>query len=290
MKRTFDIITDSGCDMTQAFLKEQGVVCVKLGFTMQNVNYEGENGEKIDEKQFYQKLRGGAMPTTYQVTGETAKTYMEKSLKKGRDVLVIAFSSALSGTASSFLVAQRELCTKYSKNSVYVVDSLCASMGQGLLLWYVLQKAETGATVKETADFAERIKGEILHHFTVDNLFHLKRGGRVSSATAFVGSILKIKPVLHVNEQGKLVSVGKAMGRKKALHALVERFFTYRDEAETQVFISHGDCLNDAEYVRDLLLARAPKLQITIGYIGAVIGSHAGAGTVALFHKGTKRQ
>ena len=290
MKRTFDIITDSGCDMPRSFFKEHGVVCVKLGFTMNNVHYEGESGESIDEQEFYQKLRAGAMPTTYQITGETAKSYMEKSLKKGKDVLVIAFSSALSGTASSFTVAARELAKKYPERTIRVVDSLCASMGQGLLLWYVLQKAETGASIKETTAFAESIKCKILHHFTVDNLFHLKRGGRVSSATALVGSILKIKPVLHVDENGKLVSVGKTMGRKKALHALVERFFKYRDTAETQVFISHGDCRSDAEYVRDLLLERAPELQITIGYIGAVIGSHSGAGTVALFHKGKKRE
>ena len=206
MERTFDIITDSGCDMPQAFFKEYGVTCVKLGFTMNNVNYEGENGEKIDEKTFYQKLRAGAMPTTYQVTGETAKTYIEKSLKKGRDVLVIAFSSALSGTANSFFVAQRELGKKYPKNTVCVVDSVCASMGQGLLLWYVLQKAETGATVQQTATYAEQCKGKILHHFTVDNLFHLKRGGRVSTATAFVGSILKIKPVSYIN-----ASIGRTM-------------------------------------------------------------------------------
>ena len=290
MKRTFDIITDSGCDMPRSFFKEHGVVCVKLGFTMNNVHYEGESGENIDEREFYQKLRAGAMPMTYQVTGETAKLYIEKSLKKGKDVLVIAFSSALSGTASSFIVAARELAKKYPERTIRVVDSLCASMGQGLLLWYVVQKAETGASIKETTAFAESIKGKILHHFTVDNLFHLKRGGRVSSATALVGSILKIKPVLHVDENGKLVSIGKTMGRKKALNALVERFFGCRDTAETQVFISHGDCLGDAEYVRDMLLQRAPELHVTIGYIGAVIGSHAGAGTVALFHKGKKRE
>ena len=242
MKRTFDIITDSGCDMPQSFFKEHGVVCVKLGFTMNNVHYEGESGENIDEREFYQKLRAGAMPTTYQVTGETAKLYIEKSLKKGKDVLVIAFSSALSGTASSFIVAARELAKKYPERTIRVVDSLCASMGQGLLLWYVVQKAETGASIKETTAFAESIKGKILHHFTVDNLFHLKRGGRVSSATALMGSILKIKPVLHVDENGKLVSIGKTMGRKKALNALVERFFSthsfaYRHEFSVLVHV-----------------------------------------------------
>lgn len=290
MERTFTIITDSACDMPAEFFRKNKILCVKLGFTMQNVNYEGESGEHITEKDFYAKLRAGAMPTTYQVTGETAKTYMEKPLKQGKDVLVIAFSSALSGTADSFFVAKRELAQKYPNRTIHVIDSLCASMGQGLLLYYVLQQADTGAGIDETARFAERLKHKICHYFTVDNLFHLKRGGRVSTATALVGSILKIKPVLRVSAEGKLVTCGKAMGRKKALNALVERFAQNRTASPNQpVFISHGDCLEDAEYVKNGVLKIAPETPVTIGCIGAVIGSHAGAGTVALFHKGKEK-
>ena len=151
MQRKFDIITDSGCDMPADYLQEKGVVCVKLGFTMNNVNYEGDCGEKISEKEFYQKLRDGAMPTTYQVTGETAKGYMETSLQNGRDVLVLAFSSGLSGTAGSFVVAARDLKETYPERKIFVVDTLCASMGQGLLLDYVVKKAESGASIEETA-------------------------------------------------------------------------------------------------------------------------------------------
>lgn len=290
MEREFAIITDSGCDMPVEFFRENKIICVKLGFTMQNVNYEGESGEAITEKDFYAKLRAGAMPTTYQVTGETAKTYMEKPLKQGKDVLVIAFSSALSGTADSFFVAQRQLAKKYPSRKIHVVDSLCASMGQGLLLYYVLQQANAGVGIDETAKFAEELKGKICHYFTVDNLFHLKRGGRVTTATALVGSILKIKPVLRVNESGKLVTCGKAMGRKKALNALVEKFAQNRILTKNDpIFISHGDCLEDAEYVKNGVLKIAPKTPVTIGYIGAVIGSHAGAGTVALFYKGKEK-
>lgn len=290
MQRKFDILTDSGCDMPQNYLLKNEVGCVKLGFTMNNINYEGDCGEHISEKDFYQKLRGGAMPTTYQVTGETARTYMEESLKNGRDLLVIAFSSGLSGTAGSFLVAQRELAKKYPKRKICVIDSLCASMGEGLLLDYAIQKAEGGASLEETARYVEELKLHICHHFTVDNLYHLKRGGRVSATTALVGSILKIKPIMHVNDEGKLVAIGKAMGRKKALKTLVENVFDSADMgASDPIFISHGDCIDDVEYVKELLKERFPKTKITVNFVGAVIGTHSGAGTLAIFHKGKKR-
>ncbi|MBQ9728510.1 MAG: DegV family protein [Clostridia bacterium] len=288
--KEFAIITDSGCDMPEEWLKEKGIECVKLGFTMNNVNYEGSCGESIDVKEFYDKLREGAMPTTYQVTSEMAKQAIEPYLKKGQDVLVIAFSSALSGTADSFKVAEKELSRQYPKRKVVVVDSLCASMGQGLLLWYAEQRAEEGASLGQTQKYIEGLKKHICHHFTVDNLFHLKRGGRVSTATALVGTILKIKPVMHVNDEGKLVAIGKAMGRKKSLHMIVENMFQTMDlEDGDPVFISHGDCMEDVEYVKSLILARLPNVKIHVNYVGTVIGTHSGAGTVALFHKGKHR-
>ncbi|MBQ7924344.1 MAG: DegV family protein [Clostridia bacterium] len=290
MKRKFDVITDSGCDMPESYLQENGVVCVKLGFTMNGVNYEGEDGEYIDEKSFYQQLRDGAMPTTYQVTAETAKSYMEQSVCQGKDLLVIAFSGALSGTAGSFAVAAKQLLEEYPERKIFVIDSLCASMGQGLLLDYALKYAETGVGVEETARYVEGLKPHICHHFTVDNLFHLKRGGRVSGATAIVGSILKIKPIMHVDDQGKLTAVGKTIGRKKSLNTLVENMFAAKDMDETDpVFISHGDCMEDVEYVKGLIVERMPNVRITVNYVGAVIGAHSGVGTLAIFHKGKNR-
>ncbi len=290
MERQFDIITDSGCDMPAAYYERRNVVCVKLGFTMDNVNYEGESGEHIDEKTFYARLREGAMPTTYQVTGEMAKGYIEKSLKAGKDVLVVAFSSGLSGTAGSFIVAARELREKYPERKVFVVDSLCASMGEGLLLDYVCNKADAGASIEETAAYAEDLKLRICHFFTVDNLFHLKRGGRVSSATAIVGSILKIKPVLHVSDEGKLVSIGKCMGRKKALRDIVDRLLETADmDKDDPIFISHGDCIEDVEYVCSIVREKLPEVRIEVNYVGTVIGTHSGCGTVAIFCKGRKR-
>ncbi len=289
MKRKFAILTDSGCDMPKAYLEKYAIGCVPLGFTMNNVNYEGECGEKITPKAFYQKLRDGGMPTTYQVTAETAKGHIEPLLIAGKDVLVLAFSSGLSGTAGSFAIAARELAKKYPKRKIKVVDTLCASMGQGLLLDYVIKKAETGAELDETAKYAEKLKGKICHHFTVDSLFHLKRGGRVSGATALIGSILKIKPVMYMDERGKLTVRSKTMGRKKALHTLVEELFEHMEDQNEPIFISHGDCIEDAEYVKGLILQRLPKAEITVHYIGPVIGAHSGAGTLAVFHKGKCR-
>lgn len=289
-QRKFDIITDSGSDMSAEYLQKNGVTCVKLGFTMDNINYEGEEGEHIEEKAFYQKLRDGAMPTTYQVTGETAQKYIRASLEKGRDVLILAFSSGLSGTAGSFTVASRALAKKYRSRKIIVVDSLCASMGEGLLLDYIIKYADTGAGLEETAKYAEDLKLNICHQFTVDNLFHLKRGGRVSSMTAFVGSILKIKPIMKVDDLGKLVPTGKAVGRKKSLKTLVENVFESMDIDKTDpIFISHGDCLEDVEYVVRLLRERLIENPITVGFVGTVIGTHSGAGTLAIFYKGKKR-
>ncbi|MBQ9714638.1 MAG: DegV family protein [Clostridia bacterium] len=288
--RQFAIVTDSACDMPKTYYEKHEVECVPLGFTMDNVNYGGESGEEIGEKDFYQKLREGRMPTTYQVTAEQAKEHIEPLLKAGKDVLVLAFSSGLSGTAGSFIVAARELAKAYPSRNIRVVDSLCASMGEGLLLDYVIRKADEGETLDNVANYAEMIKLNICHHFTVDNLFHLKRGGRVSGATAFIGSVLKIKPVMHVNDEGKLKPVSKAMGRKKALSKLVENMFETMDLTENDpVFISHGDCLDEVEYVENLIRERLPKNPIMVNYIGSVIGTHAGCGTIALFHKGKHR-
>ncbi len=290
MERKFAIVTDSSCDMPACYLQEHEIEVVNLGFTMNNVLYEGETGEKISEREFYALLRAGAMPTTYQVTAEIAKPHIEKFLAAGTDVFILAFSSALSGTAGSFAVAGRELAEKYPKRTVCVVDSLCASMGQGLLLDYIVKKADAGASILEVKQYAEDLKLKICHHFTVDNLFHLKRGGRVSGATAILGSVLKIKPIMKVNDEGKLVPVGKVIGRKKSLSTLVENLFACEDMGEDDpIFISHGDCMEEVERVKQMILERKPNAQITVNYVGSVIGAHSGAGTVAIFHKGKHR-
>jgi len=277
--------------MPESYTKEHDVDVLSLGFFLDGATYGGEDKPMMPVKEFYDKLRGGAMPTTYQVSPETARTAMKKCLDAGEDVLAVVFSSGLSGTASSFTVAARELSAVYPERKIIVVDTLAASMGQGLLLDYVIKKADTGATLEETAKYAEDIKLHIAHAFTVDNLFHLKRGGRVSAATAVVGSILKIKPVLHVDDEGHLINVDKAVGRKKsikAIFAMMENNAILGDD--DPVFISHGDCLEDAEYLASLVREKyGANRRIMINYVGPVIGTHSGVGTLALFFMAKKR-
>ncbi len=290
-KRKFQIFTDSSADMTKEYYAQNDVICIKLGFTINGENYLGEDGKDITEKEFYSLLREGGMPTTTQVSPQSAKDGMEETLKQGKDVLVIAFSSGLSGTCSSFQVASRELREEYPDRKIEVVDGLCASMGQGLLLDYVIKKADEGATLEEVKDYAENLKLQICHEFTVDDLFHLKRGGRVSGATAIVGSMLKIKPIMHVDNLGKLVPVAKAMGRKKSIYMISENM----DKAQTlekgePIFITHGDCMEDAEFLKSILEKKYPENPVSINYVGPVIGAHSGVGTLALFYRGVKRE
>lgn len=290
MQRVFDIVTDSGCDLPKEYYEEHNISCVPLGFMMDGENYEGVDGKPILVQDFYAKLREGYMPTTYQVTAETAKPFIQKSLQAGKDVLVLTFSSGLSGTSESFKMAAKELLESYPNRKIRVVDSLSASMGQGLLLDYIVKKADSGAGLEEVAKYAEDLKLHICHYFTVDNLFHLKRGGRCSSASAIIGSILKIKPILYVDNAGKLIVIGKAMGRKKSIFTLIEKLFDGGDMGEEDpIFISHGDCIEDVEYAISLIRERKPDAKITVSYVGAVIGAHSGPGTLAVFGKGKTR-
>ncbi len=290
MERKFAIVTDSSSDLKEEYFKEHAIECVNLGFTMDGVTYKGADGAEIDDKTFYEKLRGGSMPKTFQVSPEQANMCIEPLVKEGKDVLVLAFSSGLSGTASSFQVAAKEICARYPKRKVYVVDSLCASLGEGLFVDYVVRKADTGVSIEEARDYAEDLKLHIIHMFTVDNLFHLKRGGRISTTTAVVGSMLGIKPVMHVDDEGHLIPIAKAMGRKKSISALVE----YMKELQSMgkddpVFISHGDCMEDVEYLIKLIRQNFGEREIYVNYVGSVIGTHSGPGTLALFFIGKHR-
>ncbi len=291
MSRLFDIITDSTCDMAQEYYAENNVACAPLSFILDGVVYGNEEGEQMDEKVFYEKLRQGAMPVTSQINRTQAESYLRSSLSAQRDVLVLGFSSGLSGSVQSFFQAAKDLAVEFPERKIIVVDSLCASMGEGLLLDYVIRKADSGASIEETAAYAEELKPHICHFFTVDNLFHLQRGGRVSKATAIVGTMLKIKPVLHVDNDGHLIAIGKAMGRKKSIQALVDHMAEERiPDADEPVFISHADCAEDAEYLAGLVREKfGAERRIVIHMIGAVIGSHAGCGTLALFFRGKQR-
>ena len=289
MARQFVLMTDTGSDLPESYYQQHDIACVRLGFTLNGVTYGGDDGEDLDVRKFYELLRGGAMPKTFQVTPAQAEAHLEPYVREGKDVLVIAFSSGLSGTCESYRTAAKQLSERYPAK-VRVVDSLCASLGQGLFVDYIVKKADTGASLEETAAYAEELRAHICHFFTVDDLFHLKRGGRVSGATAVVGGILKIKPVLHVDDEGHLIAVGKAMGRKKSLAALVEKMTLLSDLGKDDpVFISHGDCAEDVDYLIGLIKNKFGTREFFVNMIGSVIGTHSGAGTVALFFKGRHR-
>lgn len=289
MARKFILMTDTGSDLPTEYYVQHDIACVQLGFTLDGVTYGGDDGAEMDTRKFYELLRGGAMPKTFQVTPAQAMAHIEPYVKEGKDVLVISFSSGLSGTYESYLSAARELADRYPAR-VCVVDSLCASLGQGLFVDYIVKKADSGASLDETVAYAEELKGHICHFFTVDDLFHLKRGGRVSGATAVVGKMLNIKPVLHVDDAGHLIAIGKAMGRKKSLAALVDKMTELNElDKNDSVFISHGDCESDVEYLIGLIKNRFGLRTFYVNMIGSVIGTHSGAGTVALFFKGRHR-
>ena len=288
---TYRIITDSCCDLSQEMADELELLTAPL-----TVNYKGKDvpnfldGRELDPKEFYQQLRNGEMTSTAAANPALWQSYMEPVLQEGQDVLVLAFSSGLSTTYNAACIAAEELKETYPDRKIYVVDTLCASMGQGLLCWHVANLRKNGASIDEARDWAENNKLSLAHWFTVDDLHFLKRGGRISAATAVVGSLLQIKPVLHVDDEGHLISVSKARGRKAALEAVAAKVAELAIEPEKQtMFISHGDCIEDARYVEKLIKEKYNVPQVYINHIGPVIGSHSGPGTIALFFLGTKR-
>lgn len=287
----YRIVTDSSCDLTQEMADEMNMKIAPLSVSFRGKEYRNYlDGRELDVKEFYQGLRGGELTSTTAANPELWRQVIEPALKDGEDVLVLAFSSGLSATYTSACLAADELREQYPERKIYVVDTLCASLGQGMFCWLVNRKKQEGATLEEARDYAENTKLHQAHWFTVDDLFFLKRGGRVSGATAVVGTMLQIKPVLHVDDAGKLISVGKARGRKASIQALAAKVGEDAIEPEKQVmFISHGDCLEDAEYLAKLLQEQYHVPEIHINYVGPVIGSHSGPGTLALFFLATHR-
>ena len=284
----YQIITDSGCDLPQSLLDTLGVKSVPL-----YVNFRGaEQPDSVDEgiKELYDGLRGGEKATTSAVNPDRWAAMIEPSLAEGKDAVVIVFSSGLSTTYQSAVIAGQELTEKYPDRKVYVVDSLCASLGQGLLVWYACRKRDEGMSAPELAKWLEENRLNLCHWFTVDDLMYLKRGGRVSAVTAVVGTMLSIKPVLHVDDEGHLINVSKARGRKASILALANKLKELGDGFDNStVFISHGDCQEDAQYLAEKLKAEYGVKEVVIGYVGAVIGSHAGPGTLAFFFLGKHR-
>ena len=283
----FIISTDSTVDLPKQFLEEKRVPVVSLSYIIDGATYK--DGEGLTSKEFYDKIREGAMPTTSQVNPEQARDLFEPILKEGNDILHIAFTSGLSGTYNSCRIAAEELSEEYPDRKIVVVDSLCAASGGGMLLYKALELKEQGKTLDEIVTWVENNKLHVCHDVTVDDLFHLHRGGRVSKTSAVLGTIIKIKPIIHVNDEGKLIVIGKERGRKKALQTLVERMEEKSQGYENDiVMITHGDALEDAEYVKGLIEQKFGITNIMINPLGTVIGSHTGPGVIALFYMGNR--
>ena len=288
---SYVIVTDSSADLSAQMAEKAGVQVLPLRFTVEGQTYYNwPDNREMDPKVFYRMLREGEVATTAAVNISQYLDMLEPILQSGTDVLVLSFSSGLSATYDSSRLAAEELREKYPQRKIFAVDTLCASLGQGLLVWHAAQLKDQGKSIEEVRDWVEENKLHLCHQFTVDDLHFLKRGGRNSATTAVVGTMLKIKPGLHVDDGGKLVNIGKARGRKASLKALVDRMEeTAIDPAGQTVFISHGDCMEDAEYVAGLVKERMGVQDVRINYVGPVIGAHSGPGTLALFHLGSRR-
>ncbi len=285
------IMTDSSCDLPAKLADEMELTVLPLYVDVDGQKFTNYLDEReISFAEIYAKLRTKCPAKTSAVNVNDFMEPMESLLKDGKDVLYIGFSSGLSGTYNAGAMAARELAEKYPERKILTTDSLCASMGQGLLVYLAWQQKQQGKSIEEVRDFVEENKLHLCHWFTIDDLMFLKRGGRVSGATAIVGSILSIKPVMHVDNDGHLIKVDTARGRKASIKALADRAEQLGiDLANQVIFISHGDCIEDANYLADIMRNRFHVKDVVISYVGPVIGAHSGPGTIALFFLGRER-
>lgn len=284
----FVIVSDSAVDLPKEYLQSKQVPIISLSYIMDGVTYEEMDG--LSHKEFFEKLRAGSLPTTSQINPEQAREALELFAKEGKDILYIGFSSGLSGSYNSVRMAAEDLKEEYPDINIITIDSLCACMGEGLLLYKALELKEHGMSMEEIAKWVEANKLHICHNVTVDDLNHLHRGGRISKTTAVVGSMIKIKPIIHMSDEGKLVVIGKERGRKKSLVSIVDRMEKQMQGYDNDiVMITHGDCIEDAEFVKKQVEERFGIHNVMINGIGSVIGSHTGAGVVAVFFMGDKR-
>lgn len=284
----FQIITDSCCDFPTSMYGQLGLTFVPLTVEFRGNTFDDKNDDTL--KDMYQGLRAGEVAKTSAVNPSRWSQAMEKALAAGKDVLVLAFSSGLSTTYQSAVIAAEELKDAYPDRKIQVIDTLCASMGEGLLVWYACKKRDEGLSLDEVAQWVLDNRPHLCHWFTVDDLMYLKRGGRISAATALVGTMLQIKPLLHVDDEGHLINMTKTRGRKAAIDAMVKKAQELGAGYDNStMFISHGDCLSDAEYLSRQLKEKCGVKDVVISYVGAVIGSHSGPGTLALFFLGSHR-
>ena len=284
---TYKIITDSCCDFTAGQYEQLGLTYVPL-----TLLYKGENHKNFIEpaqlRDFYNGIRAGEMPTTSAANPDNWARAMKPFLEAGQDILCIAFTSGLSTTYQSAVIAAEELKEKYPQRKIIVVDSLCAALGQGMLVYHACKKRDEGMTLEELTAWVEENKLKIRHEVTVDDLNHLKRGGRISATTAFVGGMLNIKPIIHLDNDGKLQTIGKVRGRKTSMDTLLKKFDQFATDRDT-VFIVHGDACEDAAYLEKTLKETYGVKTVVTNYLGGVIGSHTGPGVLAIFFMAESR-
>ena len=289
--RDYVLMTDSCCDLTDSMARELELEVLPLTMHMDGQNYPNDlAGTAISNEEFYKRIRAGKLATTSAANVGQFQDAMRKVLERGKDIVCVCFSSALSTTYQSAVIAANDLRSEFPEAEIHVVDSLSASLGEGLLLYLAAQQKRAGLSAAELAAWVEENRLRICHWFTVDDLNFLKRGGRVSATTAFVGTMLSIKPIMHTSDEGKLVPVGKARGRKAALKALLDSIerLAIRPEEQT-MFICHADCEEEARAVPRQITDRFATKTVHINYIGPVIGSHTGPNTMGIFFIGTKR-
>lgn len=286
--REYLISTDSTADLPADYVKLHNIFIHPLYYNFNGDVYGGDRD--LTPKEFYARMRSGEMPTTMATNPDFVHVAFTNQVEQGYDVLHISFSSVLSGSCSNATVNAREVCEEHPEATITVIDSCAASMGQGLLVHKAVMLKEQGKTMEEVVSWITKNKDHLCHQFTVDDLFHLHRGGRVSKTSAIIGTLINVKPVLHVDLEGRLIPLANVRGRKKALIKLVdnmeERIVGYENDI---VFISHGDCLEDAQFVADLIKERLGIQNFIINYICPTIGAHSGPGTVALFFMGSQK-
>lgn len=288
--KNYVIFTDTGCDINAKTLEQWNVGCVDLKF-----RFDGEDRDYVTKDMaptdFYQKMREGKVSKTSAANLSDFLAAFEPYLQEGKDILYLGFSSGLSNTVSSGRIAAEELKEKYPERKIIIIDTLCASGGQGLVVYFSKQKRDEGADITENAKYVEEILPRLCHWFTVDDLAYLKRGGRISATSAFVGGVLSIKPVMHVDDEGHLINMQKVRGRNQAIKAIADKYTELADDKQNGVyFITHGDCLEDAKLLESYIAElHGNNCATVIDDIGPVIGSHTGPGVLALFFLGKHR-
>ncbi|EAD1415565.1 MULTISPECIES: DegV family protein [Bacillota] len=284
------LITDSNCDLPVEYLSQNNIHVIPFTYQLDGINYTDDFGKSLGHKEFYDALRNGSMPTTAQITAYTFENEFKKFCSKGESVIYIGFSSALSGSFNSSVMAKNSILEDMPEANITVIDSKSASIGQGLLVYYASEMLKKGKSKQEIVEWIENNKLKINHWFTIDSLDHLKRGGRISATSATIGGLLDVKPVLNVQNDGSLNIVKKIRGRKKSIKTLYEEYKARVINPEEQmIYINHGDCLEDAEYLKSLILSETAPKDIVINDLGPIIGTHTGPGMVLVVFIGKER-